>query len=219
VVCSALALRGRSRTGHQVAGSTALVRERPTRCRSMASNGEYVIRAASVKQYGVGFFDALNAGRFASGGHVDALKYLASHKKVAAYLEAVNARQAALSNPGASGLLQDLSILGNYTHAQNQIFGYNRANFAHATAANVPGLENAAKNAAAVAHAVGAYFNAHKAALFTAAHWECDATQGCRIAVQRARQFRAHHLDPTQPKKPHWPHSSAAGTRDLKPGL
>jgi hypothetical protein len=31
-------------------------------------------------------------------------------------------------------------------------------------------LENAAKNAAAVAHAVGAYFNAHKAALFTAAH-------------------------------------------------
>jgi hypothetical protein len=137
---------------------------------AMVSNGEYVVRADAVKQYGVGFFHALNAQKFASGGHVDALKYLASHKKVAAYLEAVNARQAALSNPGASGLLQDLSILGNYTHAQNQILGYNRANFAHATAANVPGLENAAKNAAAVAHAVGAYFNAHKAALFTAAH-------------------------------------------------
>jgi hypothetical protein len=70
----------------------------------------------------------------------------------------------------SGGILQDLSTLGSYVHAQNQILGYNRANFAHATAANVPGLENAAKNAAAVAHAVGAYFNAHKAALFTAAH-------------------------------------------------
>jgi len=138
------------------------------------SNGEYVIRAAAVKQYGVGFFDALNAKRYASGGVVTpeekALKYIASHKKVAAYFGALDARQAALSNSGASGLLQDLSILGNYTHAQNAILGYNRANFSKATAANVPGLQLAAENAAAVAHAVGAYFNLHKAALLSQAH-------------------------------------------------
>lgn len=34
------------------------------------SNGEYVIRAAAVKQYGVQFLDALNLQRFASGGLV-----------------------------------------------------------------------------------------------------------------------------------------------------
>jgi TP901 family phage tail tape measure protein len=32
------------------------------------SNGEYVIKADSVKKYGVGTFDQLNAGRFADGG-------------------------------------------------------------------------------------------------------------------------------------------------------
>lgn len=40
------------------------------------SNGEYVIRAAAVKQFGVGYFNALNQGRkprgFASGGAVNA---------------------------------------------------------------------------------------------------------------------------------------------------
>jgi len=42
------------------------------------SNGEYVIRAASVRKYGPGFLDALNAGRlpaFASGGIVDLGKW------------------------------------------------------------------------------------------------------------------------------------------------
>lgn len=34
------------------------------------SNGEYVIRAAAVKQYGVQFLDALNLQRFATGGLV-----------------------------------------------------------------------------------------------------------------------------------------------------
>lgn len=32
------------------------------------SNGEYVVRADMVKQYGIGFFDAVNAGRYAGGG-------------------------------------------------------------------------------------------------------------------------------------------------------
>ena len=34
------------------------------------SNGEYVIREKSVRKYGVETFDALNAGKFADGGHV-----------------------------------------------------------------------------------------------------------------------------------------------------
>jgi hypothetical protein len=37
---------------------------------AMLSNGEYVIKAAAVKQYGVDTFDALNAQRFADGGSV-----------------------------------------------------------------------------------------------------------------------------------------------------
>lgn len=37
---------------------------------AMLSNGEYVIRAAAVRQYGVGFFDRANQMRLASGGHV-----------------------------------------------------------------------------------------------------------------------------------------------------
>lgn len=36
------------------------------------SNGEYVIKADSVSRYGKGFFDNLNAQRFASGGYVGA---------------------------------------------------------------------------------------------------------------------------------------------------
>jgi len=35
------------------------------------SNGEYVIKAAAVKQYGVDTFDALNAQKLATGGHVN----------------------------------------------------------------------------------------------------------------------------------------------------
>ena len=33
------------------------------------SNGEYVVKASAVKQYGRSFFDAVNAQRFASGGY------------------------------------------------------------------------------------------------------------------------------------------------------
>ena len=35
-----------------------------------ASNGEFVVRAAAVRKYGVDFFHLLNAGRFATGGPV-----------------------------------------------------------------------------------------------------------------------------------------------------
>ena len=35
---------------------------------ALISNGEYVVKAASVQKYGVAMFDRLNAGRFASGG-------------------------------------------------------------------------------------------------------------------------------------------------------
>jgi hypothetical protein len=38
---------------------------------AMLSNGEYVIKAASVKKYGINTFDALNAGRFADGGPIN----------------------------------------------------------------------------------------------------------------------------------------------------
>ncbi|MDT0223463.1 hypothetical protein [Gordonia sp. AC31] len=37
---------------------------------AMLSNGEYVVNAASVGKYGVGFMDQINAGRFANGGLV-----------------------------------------------------------------------------------------------------------------------------------------------------
>jgi hypothetical protein len=41
---------------------------------ALLSNGEYVIKADSVKKYGVGTLDALNAGRFANGGLVPGFK-------------------------------------------------------------------------------------------------------------------------------------------------
>jgi len=37
---------------------------------AMLSNGEYVVKAKSVKKYGVGALDALNSGKFADGGPV-----------------------------------------------------------------------------------------------------------------------------------------------------
>jgi len=42
---------------------------------AMLSNGEYVIKASSVKKYGLDFMDNLNAGRYAYGGMVKKLKY------------------------------------------------------------------------------------------------------------------------------------------------
>jgi hypothetical protein len=37
---------------------------------AMLSNGEYVVNAASVKKYGVGTMNSINAGKFAGGGFV-----------------------------------------------------------------------------------------------------------------------------------------------------
>ena len=37
------------------------------------SNGEYVIRAAAVQHYGLGFLDRVNAARFATGGYAGAV--------------------------------------------------------------------------------------------------------------------------------------------------
>jgi len=41
---------------------------------ALLSNGEYVVRASAVKQYGVEHFDALNAQRFAGGGLAEAIR-------------------------------------------------------------------------------------------------------------------------------------------------
>jgi hypothetical protein len=38
----------------------------------MLSNGEYVVKADSVKKYGVGFMDSINSAKFADGGSVGA---------------------------------------------------------------------------------------------------------------------------------------------------
>lgn len=147
----------------------------------MASNGEFIVNAEAAKKHHA-LLAAINGGYaaggivgYAKGGAVEtpeqkALKYIASHKTVAAYLQAVNARNSLADNPGAFGLLRDLVILGGYTHAQNQILGFNKANFSKATAAQVPGLQLAAQNAAAVASAVGGYFNKRKATLWEDAH-------------------------------------------------
>ncbi|NEB92453.1 phage tail tape measure protein [Streptomyces bauhiniae] len=42
---------------------------------ALISNGEYVIKAASVRKYGVAMFDRLNAGRYASGGLLGGFSY------------------------------------------------------------------------------------------------------------------------------------------------
>ena len=42
---------------------------------AMLSNGEYVVRASAVEKYGVPFFDAANAQRFAFGGMVNMPRY------------------------------------------------------------------------------------------------------------------------------------------------
>jgi hypothetical protein len=41
----------------------------------MLSNGEYVVRSSAVSQYGVPFFDKLNAQKFAFGGMVNMPRY------------------------------------------------------------------------------------------------------------------------------------------------
>ncbi|WP_020141129.1 phage tail tape measure protein [Streptomyces sp. 351MFTsu5.1] len=42
---------------------------------ALLSNGEYVVKAASVAKYGVAMFDRLNAGRYASGGLLGGFTY------------------------------------------------------------------------------------------------------------------------------------------------
>lgn len=42
---------------------------------ALLSNGEYVVKAASVAKYGVAMFDRLNAGRYASGGLLGGFSY------------------------------------------------------------------------------------------------------------------------------------------------
>jgi hypothetical protein len=42
---------------------------------AMLSNGEYVVRSSAVSQYGVPFFDAVNAQKFAFGGRVSMPRY------------------------------------------------------------------------------------------------------------------------------------------------
>ncbi|MET8693638.1 phage tail tape measure protein [Streptomyces bauhiniae] len=42
---------------------------------ALISNGEYVIKAASVRKYGVAMFDRLNAGRYAGGGMLGGFTY------------------------------------------------------------------------------------------------------------------------------------------------
>lgn len=46
------------------------------------SNGEYVIRASAVKQYGKGLFDNLNTQKFSGGGYIDGLAKFHSGGKV-----------------------------------------------------------------------------------------------------------------------------------------
>ena len=46
---------------------------------ALLSNREYVVKASSVEKYGVGMFDALNAGRYAGGGLVGASRMPATY--------------------------------------------------------------------------------------------------------------------------------------------
>ncbi|MET8982143.1 phage tail tape measure protein [Streptomyces sp. NPDC004539] len=49
---------------------------------ALISNGEYVIKASSVRKYGVTMFDRLNAGRFATGGLLGGFAYEPSGQPV-----------------------------------------------------------------------------------------------------------------------------------------
>ena len=73
------------------------------------SNGEYVIQANSVKKYGTGFFDALNAGRFAAGGKVNENLQDTIAKKEKAIAEA-KAKELAAA-PKNVGLVSTISLM------------------------------------------------------------------------------------------------------------
>ena len=57
---------------------------------AMLSNGEYVVRASAVSQYGVPFFDAVNAQKFAFGGMVNMPRYETGGAVVTADVSAFN---------------------------------------------------------------------------------------------------------------------------------
>ena len=57
---------------------------------AMLSNGEYVVRSSAVSQYGVPFFDKLNAQKFAFGGMVNMPRYETGGSVVTADVAAFN---------------------------------------------------------------------------------------------------------------------------------
>ena len=57
---------------------------------AMLSNGEYVVRSSAVSQYGVPFFDKLNAQKFAMGGMVNMPRYETGGSVVTADVGAFN---------------------------------------------------------------------------------------------------------------------------------
>lgn len=71
---------------------------------ALLSNGEYVVKAASVDRYGVGLLDAINAGRFATGGHVRATEQLLAAAQV---LETMS-RLGGAGGPTSSGAAVNL---------------------------------------------------------------------------------------------------------------
>ena len=62
--------------GHITGPGTAISDSIP----AMLSNGEYVIKADSVAHYGKGFFDSVNAKKFAKGGMPNVLKFTEASK-------------------------------------------------------------------------------------------------------------------------------------------
>ena len=64
------AVKGFNTGGHILGAGTATSDSIP----AYLSNGEYVIKADSVKKYGTETFDALNAGRFAEGGMIQGFR-------------------------------------------------------------------------------------------------------------------------------------------------
>jgi hypothetical protein len=63
---------------------------------AMLSNGEYVVRASAVSQYGVPFFDKVNAQKFAFGGMVNMPRYETGGQVVTAGAFNTNANNATM---------------------------------------------------------------------------------------------------------------------------
>jgi TP901 family phage tail tape measure protein len=78
---------------------------------AMLSNGEYVVRASAVSQYGVPFFNAVNAQKFAFGGMVNMPRYETGG--------AVLTADASAFNPNANN-----ATMGNTFNIINNINGF-----------------------------------------------------------------------------------------------